>query len=129
MNKKRLAWLLSILMVVGLLMPVKSTLAGEIATMKEPMNNQKMTTSSTIIVGVKATTGSEIDVRLPIECITLDVDNNGIIDIADLAIISYYYRLSSVDSNWEEVKKADVNQDGIIDQMDLTIVAEKIRRL
>lgn len=55
-----------------------------------------------------------------------DANGNGVIDVADLALIAYYYGAVHTDDNWEQVKKCDVNQDGKVDITDLTIVAQKM---
>lgn len=55
-----------------------------------------------------------------------DVSGDGEINIADLALIAYYYQAKLGDDNWEVAKKADVNQDNIVDIKDLTLIAQKI---
>lgn len=55
-----------------------------------------------------------------------DVNKDDKVDIADLAMVAYYYTAKVGDSNWSEAKKADVNGDGVIDIRDLAKVASKI---
>lgn len=55
-----------------------------------------------------------------------DNNENGGIDIGDLAIIAYYYGCNTGSPNWDEAKAADVNNDGVIDITDLAFVALKI---
>ena len=61
------------------------------------------------------------DSRVPYQ--TQDINQDGNIDIQDLALVMYYYRMKEADHEWEYVQKADVNQDGVIDLMDLMEVA------
>ena len=55
-----------------------------------------------------------------------DINNDGKINVADLAMIAYYYTAKAGDGNWEAAKKADVNGDGHVDIEVLGIVANKI---
>ena len=55
-----------------------------------------------------------------------DLNNNGTTDVGDLAIVAYYYGISSEDPAWDEAKIADMNNDNIIDIADLAYVALKI---
>ena len=55
-----------------------------------------------------------------------DINNDGIIDVGDLAIVAYYYGNNSEGTDWDEAKIADVNGDNKIDIVDLAYVASKI---
>lgn len=55
-----------------------------------------------------------------------DVNKDGIVDIADLALVAYYYQVHEGSSEWETAKIADVNRDKVIDILDLGIVANKV---
>ena len=55
-----------------------------------------------------------------------DLNNDGIIDVGDLAIAAYYYGINSEDPAWNEARIADMNNDNIIDISDLAYVALKI---
>jgi hypothetical protein len=55
---------------------------------------------------------------------SLDVNNDGKIDINDLAIISSNYNVKNSDSNYQS--KYDLNSDGIIDLYDMTLVSKAI---
>ncbi|WP_053985118.1 glycoside hydrolase domain-containing protein [Niameybacter massiliensis] len=57
----------------------------------------------------------------------LDVNKDSTIDVADLALIAYYYRKVNSDPNWNAIKHVDINKDGIIDIKDLVEVAMKIK--
>jgi hypothetical protein len=46
-----------------------------------------------------------------------DVDCNGVVDILDLSIVSYYYGAS------EFPMRADVDRNGVVDILDLSIVS------
>ena len=52
---------------------------------------------------------------------------DGEINVADLALVAYYFHVSSEDTAlWEKAKQADVNGDSVIDIEDLTAIASKI---
>lgn len=55
-----------------------------------------------------------------------DVNQDGQTDVADLALVAYYYQAKLGDANWEQAKQADVNRDNKVDITDLTLVANKI---
>ncbi len=55
-----------------------------------------------------------------------DINNDGRINVADVAQVAYYYGASSGDPNWNEARKADVNGDGRVDLFDLAYVASKV---
>lgn len=56
-----------------------------------------------------------------------DVNDDGIVDVDDLAIAAYYYRAKAGDSNWNEARVADINGDGKIDILDLAAIAMRIQ--
>jgi len=58
--------------------------------------------------------------------VTADINNDGVIDIGDLAIVAYFYGKSSDGADWNEAKIADMNRDGKIDIADLAFVALNI---
>ena len=65
--------------------------------------------------------------KVVIEKVPEDVNSDQVINIADLALVAYYYGISNKDQElWEQAKKVDVNQDGRIDIQDLSQVASKI---
>lgn len=55
-----------------------------------------------------------------------DINNDGSIDVGDLAIVAYYYGKDSTAADWTSVKIADMNSDNSIDIIDLAYVASKI---
>ena len=55
-----------------------------------------------------------------------DVNNNGAVDIGDLAAASFHYSARSGDAGWDAVKAADMNNDGIINIEDLVAIARKL---
>lgn len=55
-----------------------------------------------------------------------DINNDGIVDVGDLAIVAYYYGKNSESTVWDEAKIADMNNDNIIDISDLAYVALRI---
>ena len=56
---------------------------------------------------------------------TADINNDGVIDVGDLAIVAYYYGKNSESADWNEAKIADMN-DNVIDISDLAFVATNI---
>ncbi|WP_436242010.1 dockerin type I domain-containing protein, partial [Paenibacillus sp. LjRoot56] len=55
-----------------------------------------------------------------------DLNNDGSIDVGDLAIVAYNYGKDSYSTDWPTAKKADMNNDNKIDIFDLAYVASKI---
>nr|WP_308422999.1 carbohydrate-binding protein [Paenibacillus marchantiophytorum] len=55
-----------------------------------------------------------------------DLNNDGSIDVGDLAIVAYYYGKDSNSTEWTKAKNADMNNDNKIDISDLAYVASKI---
>jgi len=55
--------------------------------------------------------------------VTPDINDNGIIDVGDLAFVAYYYGKECTDTGWQDAKVADMNGDGKIDIEDLAYVA------
>nr|WP_275942573.1 carbohydrate-binding protein [Paenibacillus alba] len=55
-----------------------------------------------------------------------DLNNDGSIDVGDLAIVAYYYGKDSNSTEWTKAKNADMNNDNKIDIFDLAYVASKI---
>jgi hypothetical protein len=58
--------------------------------------------------------------------VTADINNDGVIDVGDLAIVAYYYGKNSGSADWNEAKIADMNGDNVIDISDLAFVATNI---
>jgi len=54
-----------------------------------------------------------------------DLNNDGIVNVGDLAIVAYYYNATSSDSDWDAASIADINGDGVVDVLDLASVATK----
>ena len=61
-----------------------------------------------------------------VEEVTADINDDGIIDVADLGFVAYYYGKEWTDTEWQIAKAADMNGDGKIDIEDLAYVALKI---
>ena len=55
-----------------------------------------------------------------------DLNQDGVVNVADLAIAAYYYRADSSSENWNEAKIADVNDDGVVDILDISAIANKV---
>jgi flagellin-like hook-associated protein FlgL len=58
--------------------------------------------------------------------VSADINNDGIIDVADLAIVAYHYGKTPESPDWDEAKIADMNGDNIINISDLAFVAAQI---
>jgi hypothetical protein len=63
--------------------------------------------------------------------ITGDINYDGVIDVADLAVFVYYYKVKEGDPLWEDARICDLSgmngiPDGIVDISDLVFVASKI---
>jgi len=65
-----------------------------------------------------------IDVSVEESWLTGDVNGDGEINIADIALCAYYYLISEEDPRWSIAKSADVNNDGVIDIVDLSLIAQ-----
>ena len=52
-----------------------------------------------------------------------DINDDGVINVGDLAIASYYYAAEEGDPNWDAAKIADVNNNGKVDLEDLVFIA------
>ncbi|WP_419886163.1 family 43 glycosylhydrolase [Paenibacillus sp. B-A-8] len=58
--------------------------------------------------------------------VSADLNNDGIVNVGDLAIVAYHYGKDSASSDWAKAKIADLNGDQKIDITDLAFVATKI---
>lgn len=58
--------------------------------------------------------------------VSADLNNDGIINVGDLAIVAYHYGKDSASPDWAKAKIADLNGDNKIDITDLAYVATKI---
>jgi regulation of enolase protein 1 (concanavalin A-like superfamily) len=61
-----------------------------------------------------------------VEEATPDINNDGNINVGDIALVAYYYDKDWTDTEWQIAKAADMNGDGKIDIEDLAYVALKI---
>lgn len=55
-----------------------------------------------------------------------DTNVDGAINVADFALVAYYFGTQKEDDNWEQAKYADVNGDEEVNIVDLSILAKKI---
>lgn len=53
-----------------------------------------------------------------------DVNNDGLIDIVDIALVAEKYNLINSDKNWDA--NIDVNEDKIVDLFDITLISKKL---
>ena len=99
----------------------------------------ELNSDGTAVVGLKANIPGETKVTLTVEGtditttinikvlsgeVDLDFNQDGVVDIIDLAAISIYYNKAIDDKEWEI--KLDLNYDNIIDIFDLTIMSQKV---
>jgi hypothetical protein len=54
---------------------------------------------------------------------TGDIDNSSTIDVADLAIVAYFFGIDSSNADWATAVAADINKDGKVDIVDLAFIA------
>jgi hypothetical protein len=64
-------------------------------------------------------------------CALGDINYDGVIDVADLAVFVYYYKVKDGDPLWEDARICDLTgtngiPDGVVDILDLVLVASKI---
>lgn len=55
--------------------------------------------------------------------LTGDIDGSSTIDVADLAIVAYYYGTDTDSEDWAAAAAADINKDGKVDIIDLAFIA------
>jgi hypothetical protein len=55
--------------------------------------------------------------------LTGDIDGSSTIDVADLAIVAYYYGADPDSEDWAAAAIADINKDGKVDIIDLAFIA------
>ncbi|HHU91271.1 MAG TPA: hypothetical protein GXZ22_09495, partial [Clostridiaceae bacterium] len=73
-----------------------------------------------------AALNNAVDIFKAAVIISADINNDGTIDVADLAIVAYYYGKNSESSVWNEARIADVVKDNVINILDLAFVASKM---
>ncbi|MEG0319589.1 MAG: discoidin domain-containing protein, partial [Niameybacter sp.] len=55
-----------------------------------------------------------------------DVNKDNAVNVADLALVAYYYTATPESDNWKEANRADINKDNRVDVGDLARVASRI---
>jgi uncharacterized protein YjdB len=115
-----------------------ATVNPETATNKDVSWTSSNDAAATVVDGVVTAVGSgtavitvkTVDGGMTATCtVTVvigDLNNNGNIDIGDLAIAAYYYGSKSGDANWADARIADINGDGAVDILDLATIARII---
>ncbi|MCY9659880.1 cohesin domain-containing protein [Paenibacillus chondroitinus] len=73
-----------------------------------------------------AALGSAVDIFKAAVIKSADMNNDGSINVGDLAMVAYHYGKDSTSADWTTAKAADLNGDNKIDILDLAIVASKI---
>jgi len=54
------------------------------------------------------------------------LNQDGVVTVGDLAIMSYHFGKSAGSPDWEQARKADLNNDGIVDLEDMLALSKKI---
>ncbi|WP_063867615.1 carbohydrate-binding protein [Paenibacillus sp. Soil766] len=70
--------------------------------------------------------GSAVDIFKAAVMKSADMNNDGSINVGDLAMVAYHYGKDSTSADWATAKAADVNADNKIDILDIAFVATKI---
>ncbi|MNQ92013.1 Hyaluronoglucosaminidase precursor [compost metagenome] len=104
----------------------KDALGAAINTAKAVQSKEKAT--QTEVDSATAALGSAVDTfkATVIKEVSADLNNDGSINVGDLAIVAYHYGKDSAGSDWATAKIADMNSDNKIDITDLAYIASKI---
>ena len=62
----------------------------------------------------------------PINPPSTDLNGDGVVTVADLAMIAFHYGKTTESNDWDIAKKADINMDGKINLEDMVIIARRI---
>ena len=76
------------------------------------------------IQGFRSTVLATITVRLK----TADLNADGLVNVADLALAFYDMQASAGSADWERAKKADLNNDGKVDLADVQFIAGQMNQ-
>ncbi|MDD9265443.1 carbohydrate-binding protein [Paenibacillus sp. GCM10023248] len=102
----------------------KDALGAAIQAAKAVNNNANATQAQ--VDSAAAALGSAVDIFKAAVIKSADMNNDGSINVGDLAMVAYHYGKDSTSADWETAKAADLNGDNKIDILDLAIVAVKI---
>lgn len=102
----------------------KDAIGAAINAAKAVRDNSNATQSQ--VDSAAAALNSAIDTFKAAVNKSADINNDGNVDIGDLAMIAYHYGKDSTSVDWSTAKIVDMNQDGKIDIMDLVYVASSI---
>ncbi|WP_157276471.1 family 43 glycosylhydrolase [Paenibacillus sp. Soil766] len=89
------------------------------------VNDNASTTQSQVNSAASAL-GSAVDIFKAAAIMSADMNNDGSINVGDLAMVAYLYGKDSTSADWATAKVADLNGDNKIDILDLAFVASKI---
>lgn len=104
----------------------KDALGAAINEAKVVKNKQGVTQSEVDFALSALNSAIDAFKKAVIKEVSADLNNDGSINVGDLAIVAYYYGKDSTDPEWEKIKKVDMNRDNKIDIMDLAYLATKI---
>jgi lysophospholipase L1-like esterase/uncharacterized protein YjdB len=83
--------------------------------------------AGTAMITVASTDNPEVKATCTVTVyIEGDLNDDGTVDVGDLAIAAYYYMAKEGDPNWNEAKIADVDGDNDVDIIDLASIAKNI---
>ena len=113
---------------------------GEVEVMNftfKAKNTEINTTSNISITSAElgiAPSGDVVKANTAVKTINIkfaelgDINEDGVVNAGDLAIVVYHYRKNAESKDWEEAKVVDMNNDGVIDIADVAFVASKVVR-
>jgi len=104
----------------------KEMLKAAIDAAKEVRDDPGATQSQVDSAVTALSNAIDIFMAAVVEEATPDINEDGIIDVADLAFVAYYYGKECTGTEWLVAKAADMNGDGKIDIEDLAYVAIRI---
>ena len=96
-------------------LPVQAGVSGEVTA----------TLAKAVVAGAGEEVGEQVNASITTgtangRILSYDVNNDGKIDLKDIAEAQRYYQASSADENWATAQAADVNGDGKVDIEDYT---------
>ncbi|MFC4965972.1 family 43 glycosylhydrolase [Paenibacillus sp. GCM10023248] len=88
--------------------------------------NDNASAAQSQVDSAAAALGSAVDIFKAAVIKSADMNNDGSINVGDLAMVAYHYGKDSTSADWAIAKAADLNGDNKIDILDLALVASKI---
>ncbi|MHA7964848.1 family 43 glycosylhydrolase [Paenibacillus sp. CAU 1782] len=104
----------------------KDDLGKAIAAAKAVKDNANATQAQVDSATVALTGAIDTFNEAVIKEASADLNNDGIVNVGDLAMAAYHYGKDSASTDWQDAQIADMNKDGKIDILDLSYVASKM---